>query len=365
MSFGIFPAADPMILSGGAWARGHGQSADSFADVARVREATIGRVQTARAEGLIDAHAEVYLRDQALFHAANDPSGMAELQGIADGFGLPDNDLFAHLHLGTLRDLKLGAKLDGDGCSAWAVSDGPDGPIVVKNRDYSGLHLGIQRLTSHRGPDIKTGELICLGSLGSPAAYSSGINAKGLALADTQVSVAGHGVGWLRYFLMTRVLAISATVAEAVKFIKSVPHAGGGTLILADATGAVAAVELASRKVNIEQSALVWRTNHFVSEDLASETLLPESDKIAGNSADRFAYLGRRLPDLTPGIPQSIELMKSHRDAALGSAPLCQHDVSEASQTLSTAIYSCSLRSMAFSQGNPCTGQWQTCGMSS
>ena len=365
MSFGGFPAAEPLILSGGAWARGHGQADDRLADREQVRKATIGRVKTARAEGLIDASAADYLRDQALFHSTNDPLGMAELQGIADGFDLPVDDLFAHLHLGTLRDLKLGAKLDGDGCSAWAVSDGPDGPIVVKNRDYSGLHLGIQRLTRHTGPDIRTGELICLGSLGSPAAYSSGINAKGLALADTQVSVANHGVGWLRYFLMTRILANCATVTEAVKFIKSVPHAGGGTLVMADASGEVAAVELGSRKVNVERIALVWRTNHFVSDDLASETLLPESDKIAGNSADRFAYLGRRLPDLTPGIPQAVELMKSHRDAALGSAPLCQHDDTEASQTLSTAIYSCSLRSMAFSQGNPCTGQWQTCGMPS
>ncbi len=365
MSFEGFPAADPLILSGDAWPRGHGQAADRLADREQVRQATIGRIRTARSEGLIDASAEDYLREQALFHAANDPFGMAELQGIADGFVLPIDDLFAHLHLGTLRDLKLGAKLDGDGCSAWAVGDGPDGPIVVKNRDYSGLHLGIQRLTRHTGPDIRTGELICLGSLGSPAAYSSGINAKGLALADTQVSVGSHGVGWLRYFLMTRTLAKCATVSDALKFIKSVPHAGGGTLILADASGEVAAVELASRRVTIEQRALVWRTNHFVSDKLAPETLLPESDKIAGNSADRFAYLGRKLPDLTPGIPQAIELMKSHRDATLGSAPLCQHDDTEASQTLSTAVYSCRLRSMAFSQGNPCTGQWQTCGMAS
>ena len=87
--------------------------------------------------------------------------------------------------------------------------------------------------------------------------------------------------------------------------------------------------------------------------------------RYATTRAKLASYLGRKLPDLTPGIPQAIELMKSHRDATLGSAPLCQHDDTEASQTLSTAVYSCRLRSMAFSQGNPCTGQWQTCGMAS
>jgi isopenicillin-N N-acyltransferase-like protein len=356
---GFAPAlALPLLLSGDARTRGRGQAAEGDAD--RIRAATVGRVETARAEGLIDSVAKEYLARQRAFHAERDPEGLAELSGIADGFRLSEDDLFAHLHLGTLRDLKSGAKLDGDGCSAWAVPKGPDGPIVVKNRDFSGLHLGIQRVTLHVGQDVTTGAMLCVGSLGSPAAYSSGMNAMGLALADTQVSVATHRVGWLRYFLMTRILARCGTVAEALALIASQPHAGGGTLILADASGDTAGVELGAAGAGVARGGLVWRTNHFVLPDHADDTLFPEGDRIAGNSRDRFAYLERSLRGHTPAIPDAAKLMCSHRDTAPGAAPICQHGETEASQTLSSALYSCRFGSLTFSQGNPCAGHWQT-----
>lgn len=352
--------ARPLLLSGNAMERGRGQSTDAQADPARVREATVGRVETAKAAGVIDAAARDYLARQRAFHLTHDPVGMAELAGIAEGFGLSEDDLFSHLHLGTLNDLKSGARLESEGCSAWAVPDGPDGPIVVKNRDYSGLHRGIQRVTHHAGPDVTTGAMLCVGSLGSPAAYSSGVNARGLALADTQVAVRTHRVGWLRYFLMTRILATCSTVDDALTLIASTPHAGGGTLILADRSGDTAAVELGASGPGVTRGGRVWRTNHFVLPGHAADTLLPEGDRIAGNSGERLACLERILPDLTPSVPAAARLMQMHRDTAPGAAPLCQHGESEASQTLSTAIYSCRLGALTFSEGNPCAGTWQT-----
>ena len=353
-------AMAPLVLSGDAAMRGRAQATDPQADPARVREATIGRVEAARAEGVIDAAANDYLALQRAFHLAHDPAGMAELSGIADGFGLSEYDLFTHLHLGTLNDFKFGARFESDGCSAWAVPDGPDGPIVVKNRDYSGLHRGIQRVTHHTGPDVTSGGMLCVGSLGSPAAYSSGLNARGLALADTQVAVRTHRVGWLRYFLMTRILATCGTVDEALRLVGSKPHAGGGTLILADMSGDTAAVELGASGAGITRGGRVCRTNHFVLRDHAADTLLPEGDRIAGNSGERFGFLERILPDLRPSVPQAARLMQSHRNSTSGAAPLCQHGETEASQTLSTSIYSCRLGTLTFSQGNPCDGQWQT-----
>ena len=352
--------AKPLVLSGNATVRGRTQATDPGADPVRVREATVGRVETAKAAGVIDTAARDYLARQRAFHLAHDPEGMAELSGIAEGFGLSEDDLFAHLHLGTLNDFKSGARFESDGCSAWAVPDGPDGPIVVKNRDYSGLHRGIQRVTHHTGPDVTTGAMLCVGSLGSPAAYSSGVNARGLALADTQVAVRTHRVGWLRYFLMTRILASCATVADAIALIATKPHAGGGTLILADRSGDTAAVELGASGPGLTRGGRVWRTNHFVLPGHAADTLLPEGDRIAGNSGERFAYLDRMLPDLTPSVPMAAHLMQAHRDTAPGAAPLCQHGETEASQTLSTAIYSCRLGALTFSEGNPCAGAWQT-----
>lgn len=354
------PLASPLTLSGEARARGRGQSADPLADPARVREATIDRVEQARAAGVIDAEAHRYLSLQREFHLRHDPEGMAELAGIAEGFGLSEEELFIHLHLGTLNDLCAGARLDSDGCSAWAVPDGPAGPIVVKNRDYSGLHRGIQRVTLQSGPDIATGAMLCVGSLGSPTAYSSGMNARGLMIADTQVTVRTHSVGWLRYFLMTRLLARCATVGTALDLIASAPHAGGGTLILADAGGDTAAVELSATATAVQRGGVVWRTNHYTLPDQAGDTLPPSDDRIAGTSAARFAFLEAALPGLTPDIAHAARLMQTHRDTAQGAAPLCQHGETEASQTLSTSIYSCRFGTLTFSQGNPCAGDWQT-----
>ncbi|WP_372839776.1 C45 family autoproteolytic acyltransferase/hydolase [Phaeovulum sp.] len=346
-----------MQLSGSAYTRGHEQAAPAWLG-AKVRDATLGRVETARAEGVFDEASLAYLAAQRAFHLANDPEGMAELLGIAEGFGFPEPELFAHMHLGTLRDLKGGAALK-DGCSAWAVGQGPDGPMVVKNRDYSGVHLGVQSIAHHTGPDVISGGMLCLGSLGSPGAYSSGINAAGLALADTQVSVATHRVGWLRYFLMTRILARCTTVAEAVEMVRTTPHAGGGTLVLADATGATAAIELGAAGVTVTTGPEVWRTNHYTGA-LAPDTLQPRDDSIAANSHARFDYLARVLPGKPWGREDAQGVMGTHANTAPGAAPICQHGAADAAETISSAVYSCNLQRMDYCEGNPCTGAWRS-----
>ncbi len=344
-----------LCLSGTAHARGLAQA--NGADAAQVRRATLDRVALARADGLFDSAALAYLAAQRDFMQAADPAGMAELAGIAEGFGLSEPDLFQHLHLGTLRDIKGGAAMI-DGCSAWAVADGPDGPLVVKNRDFSGQHLGIQRVARHAGPDVRTGAMICLGSLGSPGAYSSGMNAEGLALADTQVPVATHRVGWLRYFLMTRILAECATVQQAVAFIKRIPHAGGGTLILADRGGDTAAIELGAIGPQITAGGTVWRTNHYISDALAADTLKPKGDVIASNSPDRFACLSARLPNRTWPVADAKRLMATHPDDGPDAAPICQHGEGDGTMTISSVVYCCKLDRMEICTANPCSGDW-------
>lgn len=342
-------------VTGTAYERGRAQAGAASMDA--VRQATVGRVERARADGVLDAMAETYLLAQRHFHERHDAEGLAELAGIADAFGLSEADLFAHLHLGTLRDLKGGATLI-DGCSAWAVPSGPDGPLVVKNRDTSGALVGIQCAMRHSGPDIVTGQVLSLSSLGSLAAWSSGINASGLAVADTQVAVNRHRVGWLRYFLLPRLLARARTVAEAVALIRSLPHAGGGTLILADREGATAAVELSAAGPVITQSGLQWRTNHYTTPHTHAETLDPHGDSIAGNSRLRFDFLGRVLPTQSWSVHSAKALMATHPGPE--SAPLCQHaDGNDGSETISSVVYSCSIGDMEISDGTPCRRQWQ------
>ncbi|MGC9371159.1 MAG: C45 family autoproteolytic acyltransferase/hydrolase [Paracoccaceae bacterium] len=345
--------SEVLRLSGSPYNRGRGQAAG--APVEEVRETLAARLEAARAAGHFGSEAQRYLDAQRAFAAEACPNAMAELAGIADGFGIAEEDLFEHLHLGTLKDLSRMSGGDHDGCSAWAVADGPDGPLVAKNRDFSGRHAGIQRVFRHEGPDLEQGPMLCLGSLGAPGAYSSGMNAAGLALADTQVGVRSHATGWLRYFLMTEILARATTVEEALALIRSVPHAGGGTLVLADRSGAVATVELGSASVATERADLVCRTNHFTTTALAPETLSDRGSRIDGNSAGRRAVLDRELPGRRWDAADAAALMARHD----GEAPLCQHSEGGEAHTIASAVYCCRSGLMYACLENPCSGAWR------
>ena len=351
--------AVPVRLSGNPYERGLGQAAKAGVSDEQIRSAVLGRIDQASAAGLLDSENLRYIEAQRTFLLTEDPNTMAELTGIANGFGLSDDDLFVHQHITILRDLKTGARIDADGCSTWAVGDSDDGPLVVKNRDFSGTHLGVQRVFLHEGPDIETGRMICVGSAGSPGAYSSGINAAGLALVDNHVGTKRHGLGWLRYFVMTRILATCRTVDEAVAFIAARRHAGGGNLVLADRSGATAAIEFGTDTFGIERGAASWRTNHFVTAKMADCNLLENGDRIDENSLVRHDFLSRMVPNRRWNVRAAAALMASHAEDGPGMAPLCQHPGRDDSQTISTVIYRCDKPSLHFLEGNPCSGQWQ------
>ncbi len=244
------PAPGALIqeLRGSAYDRGRLQAQlnpDRIADVTvavtrRLRE--LGPALAApKVIGWLDAQ-HAFMRD-------NDPDGYVEVQGIAEGFGIAADALFACLYSNVIADLAELPAL-ADSCTAWAAPRGANGPVVVKNRDARGVQGDLQYVFRHADSEWSGRRILCVGSLGAPGAYSGGINTNGLAVADTQIGTADHGEGWLRSFLMTRILRECATVAEAVGLVFRTPHAGGGTLLLGDATGAVAAIELAHHAVD-------------------------------------------------------------------------------------------------------------------
>lgn len=354
------PTATPgeaLLLTGTPFERGKAQAQDGT-PAAEVAATLAQRLDAARENGLVDDAGRRYLDAQRAFCARATPDAMAEVAGIAAGFGLSEDDIFTHLHIGTLADMAHTRRGDHDGCSAWAVDRGPDGPLVVKNRDFSGRHAGIQRVFRHEGEGLDHGPLLCIGSLGSPGAYSSGMNAAGLAVVDTQVGVRTHRTGWLRYFLMTELLARTATVADALALIRSVPHAGGGTLVLADAAGALAAVELGAEAVAVEQSHLVCRTNHFTTAALATETLFDRDSRIDSSSARRRAALDRLLPARQWDAASAAALMGQHEREA--GAPICQHDEGGGTRTICSAVYCCRAGLLYAAMDSPCSGAWQS-----
>ena len=350
---------DWIILSGPAVERGQ-QQAERRPELAHlVRAAVTGRLcqlETAlKRPQVVD-----FLQAQRHFLHTNDLPGFEESQGIALGYHLQHDDLLAYLHANIIADMdaSLGAPVppDSDGCTAWAHAAGHPA-LVVKNRDYRGEHGALQQVFLHRNPQWQQRMMVCVGSLGSPGAFSSGMNTDGLAVVDTQIGTRDHGVGWLRYFLMTALLRECRDVPQALAFIGSARHAGGGSLVLGDRQGRVAAVTLGHHTASTVAQSAQWvaHTNHCTDPSLARDERLPQGDP-TDCTFTRLDQVQRALAhaDGPMDVAFARALMSSH----LEHGGICRHAQGDTSRTLCCAIYDTHTGTLHLSHGNPCEAPW-------
>ena len=186
--------------------------------------------------------------------------------------------------------------------------------------------------------------MLCLGSLGAPGAWSSGMNSDGLALADNQIATADHGPGMLRYFLMNTLLATCATVAAALALIRALPHAGGGSLVLDDRGGAGATVALRHHRVDVTRGATVAHTNHY--------TAAPDRLPPVAHSAGRLETLRAALAEQPARDPRAI--LALHAPTAL-----CRHAPPDPSPTLAGAVWDTRNGVALLALGPPCCTPWR------
>ena len=352
-------AGQPVILTGDALSRGRGQSSAEAEQRVAVLRAIVSRVEAA---GDAVSRAADFLSAQWEFMGRRAPAHQAQVQGIAEGYGIAVRDLFAYLHLGLIEDAEGKYLGEEDGCSVVACRAASTGPVLAKNRDYRGEHRALQRVFLESDPAWNGRQILSVGSLGSPGAFSSGMNSDGLALADTRIGWLRPGVGWLRYLLMNEILIRAATVAEALAFIESQPHAGGGALVLMDATGHAATIELGAGGVHQRQTfdTGLGHTNHFLDSDLWAGQSRRPKDPNASNSRGRLAVIENWIEDSNieqPALEDVAALLALH-DVENRPA-LCRHGDADGSETISTSIFACASRRLYFCPGNPCTDDWR------
>jgi hypothetical protein len=349
----------PVILASDALARGRRQSLAEPELRSAVFEAVTGRLDSARE---VLSRAADYLAAQWAFMGKHAPGQLAQVQGIAEGYGIKARDLFAYLHLGLIEDADGQTLAEEDGCSVVACRVTSTGPVLAKNRDYRGEHRALQRVFLESDPAWGGRRILSVGSLGSPGAFSSGMNSDGLALADTRIGWRRPGVGWLRYLLMNEILIRAGTVLEALSFIESQPHAGGGSLVLMDAAGHAATVELGTGRVR-SQSAVqagIGHTNHFLDPDLMTGQTPSPGDPEASNSRGRLARIENWIEDTKterPALEDLATLMASHVED--DRPALCRHGGADGSGTISTTVFACTSRKLYSCPGNPCTDDWR------
>ena len=308
------------------------------------------------------SRAAEFLSAQWEFMGKLAPGQLAQVQGIAEGYGIAACDLFAYLHLGLIADAQGKILSEEDGCSVVACRAADAGPMLAKNRDYRGEHRTLQRVFLESDPAWGGRQILSVGSLGSPGAFSSGMNSDGLALADTRIGWRRPGVGWLRYLLMNEILIRATTVDEALAFIESQQHAGGGSLVLMDAAGRAATVELGTGRVRSRTAgqAGIGQTNHFMDPELFAGQSRSPIDPDASNSRGRLAHIEKWIGNgeiEQPNLEKIAALLASHD--LDGRPALCRHRVPGSSETISTSIFACASRMLYFCPGNPCMDDWR------
>lgn len=299
---------------------------------------------------------EPYLEETTRVWEAHAPGTLAMLHGISDSLALPWEQFFPYTIASYLTD-RLKPIGQQEGCTSWAAAgevtrDGT--PILVKNRDYRPDHLPLQSLA--RIKPTSGHAYLCLTSAGSPGVFSSGINEAGLVAADTHVVSKDIGPGIARYSLMMQILERFSTTAEATAYIKSVPHFGDGTVVLADAQGNLAAVELAHsvQAIRFPTKDFVVSTNHFSAPETASCWVDTNPPRLAGNSLARRQVVEASLQaDFGKvDVAWAQSLMARHGDDL---SAICRHPETDAhSVSISSVIFLPGQASLYVTNGLPC-----------
>jgi hypothetical protein len=214
------------------------------------------------------------------------PDQLERLRGIAAGAGLPEHLLFVapavELVLNRAAYTRPAPIAAPPGaCTAVAVTGARSASgeaIIAKNFDYppasSALHL--TRVSRPRG------RAASLEVTKAPLAGShEGINEHGLAVSYNYGHFRGRAAARVSItFLVQQVLESCATVNEALDLIERSPRAGGALLMLADAGGDVASVELAPDLLSVRRGETLVHANHaatpaMIERDVPGDAVFP------------------------------------------------------------------------------------------
>jgi isopenicillin-N N-acyltransferase-like protein len=344
----------PPVLAGDPRARGLALARLGEAHRQAARERAGSAADYVASVGAEDWLARQWQAQQALL-----PEIAAFIEGLAEGHGVPTASVFA----GHIRYAIEDRATDDAECSTFAIAGG--GVVrLAKNRDNPAAMRPMQALVRQEDPSWRGGAVFCVGSLSSIPSASSGINAAGFCMTDTAVRTRDLGIGALRYYLMEALLARCTSVAEGIALIRGLPHVGGGNLMLADRSGAAAAVELGHASVAVtELAAPGWlaRTNHHLDPFLSASLKEPPGSAPRENSESRLRRLRHALvAHPTPWSIADCAAVLAQHDDATGEAALCRHGAE--TSTHSGVVFDPVAGTLHLSRGNPCEPDWQRAG---
>jgi Acyl-coenzyme A:6-aminopenicillanic acid acyl-transferase len=200
------------------------------------------------------------------------PDMHARLQGIAEGAGISLRSLYLFIGLEALMasvNGRITIPALAAACSAVAVrgrrsADGQ--PVIARNFDYLPVVQPFYSLRESR----PTGGMRSLEFITAPMAGTiDGVNEAGLCITYNYaftIDRPDRPAGMIS-MAISEALARCRTVSEAADWITSRPRWGGGLLMLADASGDIASLELSSTRSKLRRpdgdADMIYHTNCF------------------------------------------------------------------------------------------------------
>lgn len=350
-------------VSGGPFERGHQYGSQAQGQVLAARA---GYEQSFAQAGLRWSDAVVF--SERYLEPVRDsfPWLMTEIEGIADGAGIPFEDIFA---MNCRTEILWAAFTDragerarryGSECSSFALTPARTSSghtLVGQNWDWL-LHgfesVVLLEVEREDHPNFVT--IVEAGLLAKTTLNSAGL---GIAV-NTLVSSLDNGQKGVPFHVLIRALADCRTAFDAVETLSSHYRASSGNFVVGGPGGAILNIETAPGDAQtvrplMASSGALLHTNHFLEEIVGGHDL-------AGNAmADSFIRL-QRMRELVAGPQEpstidSLDLaLKDHVDFP-GS--ICCHPdprVAEAERwsTVMSVVMDLEDRTLHLAEGNPC-----------
>lgn len=264
------------------------------------------------------------LQEMRALTKARFPAYWQELQGLADGLGVPFDDVFLWNCRGDLW------ALGSDGCTTIQLPG--ERPIIAHNEDGDPSlrgHCAIARIEPVGGVGFRS--FIYPASL---PGHTCAVTDRGLIQTVNNIRPEGSGAGLPRMVLGRAVLDCE-DLDTVIKMLRTAPRAGSFHFTLAQpGDRRVMSVEFTHRQCSVlEVQSPSCHANHLVHPQMSGEY-----QKITDSSRARQKRAGEMIAETGNGGPDALAILWDRTDPAL---PIyrTQPDDPDQENTLATAVF--------------------------